>query len=373
MRTARLLVAALVGLSWIPHPAIALDQAKFDLAVGKLETLIQERGTSAAAVVRALERYAARQSDTDRRELADALAIHFAESERRIAWLKSHAVTVKTVATPVDREAVSSAQESDESRTGAVPICEAGTHAGAGGACESDSRSCDVDGGTGQARWNTATSAWGACEVVSCDARRSLSVDGRSCETGRFPGCDRADRLVGGLFWAMCDSTGSHYLDYYFSAADGDAACPAGYRLPTVAEWGAAYRETLGGESESDELRWKYTKKLADDLRLSPRGQVFVAYDMATLRNSFSLKKPDTYEPQYGDIPEKERADISPRPTRVYGDYRYLASDGLLSLASSYDAENPLASVHIGKYASGLSSDELARYLMPVRCVRTNE
>lgn len=373
MRTARLLVAALVGLSWIPHPAIALDQAKFDLAVGKLETLMQERGTSAAAVVRALERYAASQPDADRRELADALAVHFAESERRIAWLKSRAVTVKTVAIPADREAVSSAQESDERE---VTTCEAGTHAGAGGACEPDSRACDVDGGTGQAKWNTATGEWGewgACEVVSCDARRSPSADGRSCESERFPGCGRADRLVGGLFWAMCDSTGSHYLDYYFSAADGEAACPAGYRLPTVAEWGAAYRETLGDQLESDEHRWKYTKKLADDLRLSPRGQVFVAYGMAMLRNSFSLEKPDTYEPRYGDIPEKERADISPRPTRVYGDYRYLASDGLLSLASSYDAENPLASVHIGKYASGLSSDELARYLMPVRCVRTNE
>ncbi|HRI36713.1 MAG TPA: hypothetical protein PK765_06755 [bacterium] len=177
--------------------------------------------------------------------------------------------------------------------------------------------------------------------------------------------------LIGGLFWAMCDSTGSRYSNHYFSRDDGERACPADYRLPTVAEWTAAYREKLSGESESDENRWKYLTKLATDLSLSARGRLWIDRHMSVVANTFSLKEPEPIEIDYGDIPERYRSDAG-EPTIVYsyGEYQYLAADGFMGLSYRYDEENPTSSATLSRYPEDADTATLSHILMSVRCVR---
>jgi hypothetical protein len=234
-------------------------------------------------------------------------------------------------------------------------------------------RPCRIGHGTGETQWDADALRWGDCRAVSCEDGYAASTDGRSCEEQnvRFPGCDEDDRLIGDLFWSMCDSTGSYYLNYYFSALDGDSACPSNYRLPTAAEWRDAYAATLGTESDSDENRWKYSKKLASDLRLSARGQLHLNSGYALIPNNFSLEAPAASEIDYGDVPKEERSDRNVlTPDRSYGDYRYLALDGLFGLYGRYDTTLGEALVQFYSGAPAVDMSEAGRYLMSARCVR---
>jgi hypothetical protein len=127
MRFLSLVIALVLLCASGLSSARALDAGVLDRLVERLETMMEIKNITAEAMSRALAEYGAKQSDPAKIELVAALEAHFADSETRVAWLKKHALTVKTVPAPDDKNTEAASEQDDRS----TPAdCTAGTHEG---------------------------------------------------------------------------------------------------------------------------------------------------------------------------------------------------------------------------------------------------
>ncbi len=86
-------------LACAPLPVLAIDSARFDLIVERLEAIMDHRNVSTQTLVRALTRLRQKQVDPEKIELLEALESHFSDDEARIRWIKEHAA-IRTIETP---------------------------------------------------------------------------------------------------------------------------------------------------------------------------------------------------------------------------------------------------------------------------------
>ena len=105
--------------------------------------------------------------------------------------------------------------------------------------CISDTRICTINNWVWQQTWNTWTSSWWSCNVISCNSWYSISWNSCIVLVNRYPWCDTNDINFAWYTRAACNVWASS-PNVAWPAYSCDTCCAWWYHVATNTEWTSA-------------------------------------------------------------------------------------------------------------------------------------